>query len=353
MTYRILYSGSLVAGRTSLYRYRALERLNQDMVPFDLMKYPSRLQILNTLRNRLPIGPLISRLNADLLALVRREEPDVVWLDKPIYFTSATIRRVKESRALTVCYCLDNPFGPRNDGCWYQFYRTYRLFDLHCLIRNVDISRYREWGLNYVKTQLSYDPIEHFPPPSIWCDSDRDREVSYVGSPYEDRPNFLRTLIEKYKLPITISGPRWRNFFNRREYELYVRGGMLIDSEYREAIWKSKINLSFLTHLNEEDVSHKAFEIAACGGFLLALRCAGHQACFEEGKEAEFFSSIEECADKIRYYLAHPAERERIAQSGYERAIHSGYDNDTQLAKVLERIPVLPSRNVTSATPSF
>jgi len=40
MTYRILYySGSLVAGRTSLYRYRALERLNQDMVPFDLMKY--------------------------------------------------------------------------------------------------------------------------------------------------------------------------------------------------------------------------------------------------------------------------------------------------------------------------
>jgi len=76
---------------------------------------------------------------------------------------------------------------------------------------------------------------------------------------------------------------------------------MLKDAEYRENIWKSKINLSFITRENEEDVAHKAFEIAACGGFLLALRSPGHEACFQEGKEAEYFSSLEECAAKIRY----------------------------------------------------
>jgi spore maturation protein CgeB len=123
---------------------------------------------------------------------------------------------------------------------------------------------------------------------------------------------------------------------------------MLKDAAYRENIWKSKINLSFVTQFNEEDVAHKAFEIAACRGFLLALRTPGHQACFEEGREAEFFSSIEECADKIRYYLDHSAEREGIAARGCERAAQSGYDNETQLSRVLQKLHQqreLPSRS--------
>ena len=47
---------------------------------------------------------------------------------------------------------------------------------------------------------------------------------------------------------------------------------------------------------------------------------------------------MEECAEKIRYYLALPAEREQIAQRGRERAVRSGYDNDTQLARVIARL---------------
>jgi spore maturation protein CgeB len=142
----------------------------------------------------------------------------------------------------------------------------------------------------------------------------------------------------EYGFPVTISGPGWEKVFSKIKQKRYMRGGMLRDAEYRENIWKSKINITFITRMNEEDVAHKAFEIAACGGFLLALRSPGHQACFEEGKEAEFFSSLEECADKIRYYLEHPVEREEIARRGCERAMNSGYDNDTQLLRVLERL---------------
>jgi spore maturation protein CgeB len=122
---------------------------------------------------------------------------------------------------------------------------------------------------------------------------------------------------------------------------------MLKDADYRDNIWKSKINLAFITELNEEDVVHKAFEIAACRGFLLAQRSPGHEACFQEGKEAEFFSSPEECARKIRYYLEHPLERERIAIEGCERARQSGYDNDTQLSRVLDRLEEMRSHSAT------
>jgi hypothetical protein len=338
MARRILYIGHLAGGETSLYRLRTLERLGQQVIPFDMKRYEFRFGKLNALRNRFPVGPLIDRINADLLASVRNEKPDAVWFDKPILFTPATILRVKESVAQTVCYNQDNPFGPRHDGCWSLFYQVFRMIDLHCLFREVDIPRYRQWGLNYIKIQLSYDPREHFPPPSGWTDAQRSREVSYIGSPYEKRPQFLRALIETHKLPVVLSGPRWNKVLSKKELKLYTRGAMLKDAEYREAIWKSKINLAFITHLNEEDVSHKAFEIAACGAFLLALRTPGHQASFQEGKEAEFFSSEGECAEKIRYYLAHPAEREEIAANGCERAKRFGYDNDTQLARILARM---------------
>jgi len=338
MPLRILYVAPLESGGTCLYRYHALERLGQSILPFDISRYTPSGRIVNALRERFPVGPLISRINADLVATVRRELPEVVWLDKPTLLTPETIHSIRQTGALTVCYLQDNPFGPRNDGCWLQFYRIFKLLDLHCLLRTADIPRYQQWGLNFIKVQLSYDPAQHFPPPEGWTDKDRDREVSYIGSPYEDRPQFLRQLIEVHKLPVTISGPRWEKFLRADEYQRYLRGGMLKDAAYREGIWKSRINLAFLTHLNQEDVAHKAFEIAACQGFLLALRTAGHRLCFEEGKEAEFFSSVEECAAKIRYYLGHPTEREAIARRGCERARLCGHDNDSQLAQVMQRL---------------
>jgi hypothetical protein len=302
---------------------------------------------MNAILGRFPIGPLIAKVNADLVTAAQKEKPEIVWFDKPVLFTPATIRRVKELGALTVCSNQDNPFGPRNDGCWYQFYKIYRMLDLHCLFRNADIPRYQEWGLNYIKIQFSYDPREQFPSPPGWSDLDRTREVSYIGSPHEDRPQFLRSLIQEHKLPVTISGPGWERVFSKEERKRYTRGGMLRDAEYRENIWKSKINLAFISQLNEDDVAHKAFEIAACRGFLLAVRSPEHMACFDEGKEAAFFSSLEECASKIRYYLDHPAEREEIAWRGCERAKLSGYDNDTQLSRVLDKLTELrtPTNN--------
>jgi spore maturation protein CgeB len=267
--------------------------------------------------------------------MVRLQKPDVVWFDKPIRFTPATIHAIKQTGALTVCYNQDNPFGTLKERIWYQFYKVFRLFDLHCLFREADVPRYTQWGLSWIRTTLSFEPTIHFPPPVDWSDSHRTRSVSYIGSPFEDRPEFLRRLSEDKGLPVVIAGARWGRFLPPKIFRRLVSDGYLSDSQYREAIWQSRINLSFVTHFNEEDISHKGVEIAACGGFLLALRTDGHRALFDEDREAVFFSSLEECADKCRFYLNRSDLREQIAIRGRERAVRSGYDNDTQLARIL------------------
>jgi hypothetical protein len=335
---RILYVGDLSPGGTSASRYQALRRLSQHVQPFDLLRYVPASKVSRWLFFRYPAGPLIARVNRDLVEAVESFRPDLVWLDKPTAFTPETMRAIQRAGARSVFYVQDAPFGPRNDGCWRQFLKVYRMADLHCLFREADVVRYAAWGLPYIETMFSFDPVMHFPPPRGFGEDQRTREVSYIGHPHEQRPAFLLKLVREHGLTVFINGNRWKRALAPDEIAAFKIGGYLADEHYRAAIWASKINLSFVTEDNEDDIAHKAVEIAACGGFLLALRTPGHQAIFEEDREAVFFSSIEECADKCRYYLSRPDLREAIAARGHERAVRGGYDNDTQIARILNRL---------------
>jgi spore maturation protein CgeB len=339
---RILYVATLPPSSTSRFRFESLEHLDQEVLPFDLQQYEPRTRVAQLLQFRYPVGPIIALVNRELCKVAATFRPDVVWFDKTTLFTPGTMQVIHHGGAQIVFYVQDAPFGPRNDGCWWQFRRTYRMADLHCLLRQADIARYRAWQLPWIETMFSFDPRLHISPRSGFSDFDRDREVSYIGHPHERRPAFLLELARDHHLDIFINGNRWSRAFTPEESRYFTIGDFLASEHYRSAIWRSKINLSFVTEDNEDDIAHKAVEIAACGGFLLALRTPGHQAIFDEDREAVFFSSVEECADKARFYLNRPDLREAIAARGRERAVRSGYDNDTQLARILNRLDGKP-----------
>lgn len=335
---KLLYVGSLARGTVSKSRFLSLQRLLPDAEVFDLAPFTPTSRLWNALRIRLPIGPLVSKVNRALVETVRKTRPDIVWFHKPIYFTAETLLELKQLGAQLVCYNMDNPFGPRNDPGWMQFKRVYRLFDLHCVFRNADVARYRAWNLPFVKLIPSYEPSLHFPPPATWTDANRDRQVSFIGSPYEERPAFLRQLSDQFQLPLAIAGPRWEGIYPPSFARAHLTGGMLMDEEYTDGLWRSRVNLAFITRLNEDDVAHKTFEIAACGQFLLACRSEEHMAMLTEDSEAAYFSTVEECASKARFYLERPEVRQRFGERAHQRSVRSGYDNDTQLAKVLARL---------------
>jgi hypothetical protein len=75
MNHRILYIGSLTSGETSLNRFRALERLQQHVIPFDLTRYAYKSGKMNAILGRFPIGPLIAKVNADLVTAAQKEKP--------------------------------------------------------------------------------------------------------------------------------------------------------------------------------------------------------------------------------------------------------------------------------------
>jgi spore maturation protein CgeB len=108
-----------------------------------------------------------------------------------------------------------------------------------------------------------------------------------------------------------------------------------LGQEYVEVICRSKISLGFVSSSNRDQYTMRTFEIPACNGFLLAQRTDRHMELFIEGKEAEFFESTEECADKINFYLEHESARKRIADGGYNRCLKSDYSLNRSLSLAL------------------
>jgi spore maturation protein CgeB len=339
---RILYVAPLANGSFGLYRKKSLERLGHTIIPIDLARYESHGNPLwAKIRYRLQIGGTVSRLNQTVLHLAHEHNVDVAWFDKPLFIRIGTLQALRAQGIVTVDYMIDNPFGPRRDPGFRLYIRTIPDYDIHAQQRDSSVAEYRRRGApRVVKVQTAYEPSVHFAPPAKWSDKDRTRGVSFIGTPYDDRADFLTQLWAKYGLPVVITGPRvWEKKLGREALAaLYPQSGEFFDDAYREGIWRSKINLSFLTHSNQDEYAHKSFEIAACGGFLLAERSAGHAERFDEDREAVFFSGVEECADKCRFYLSNESARNRISQAGQRRAIASGYDNDTQMRRILEAV---------------
>ena len=340
---KIVYASGLSPNDSSLYRMWALERLGHQVVPLNAYEYQPGNPVVAKIAFRLVAGPWVNRLNRDLLQLVEREKPDLVWTDKLLGMQPKTLKKLHAMGIATVSYMIDNPFGTRQDPGWRLYIKDIPYYDLHVVQRDANIADYKaRGGRDVIKIQTAYEPTIHFPPPADWSDAQRDREVSFVGTPYDDRAETLAWLAEQ-AFGVAISGnPRqWQRALPAQTFAALYREGELYLQQYREAIWRSKINLSFLTWANQDEFVHKSFEIAGCGGFLLAERSDGHLQRFVEDEEAVFFTGRDELAAKISRYLPDEAARTRIAAAGRARAVRDGYHNDRQVELIVDRARTL------------
>jgi spore maturation protein CgeB len=113
------------------------------------------------------------------------------------------------------------------------------------------------------------------------------------------------------------SGKLWKNFaqiFLKKEGER-KRRKLMIDSPLN---WLDNFK-SFLGTFRTQ-IKGKNFEVPAVGGFLLTEDADNLKDYYEIGKEIACFKGIDDCLEKIKYYLNHDEEREKIARAGFQRA---------------------------------
>lgn len=201
---------------------------------------------------------------------------------------------------------------------------------------------YRALGANPIYFQEAANPTVYHP-----RDVAREHDVTFVGQRYGDRPELLEHLAS-HGVQVRVWGSGWleaaggtqtplaraRAWLGARIPELRPAepllrvGPPLGDDELVAMYSRSRISLGLSscgeTHRAAErilQVRLRDFEAPMSGAFYLVEAMDELAEFFEPDKEIVFYRDRHELVDKVRHYLAHPAEREAIRRAGLRRAL--------------------------------
>lgn len=341
---KILYVGQLFDGSTALHRLNGLRESGCEVecidttLPFRYAKRPTAIKRLAKFFFY-RTDALIDWKNVGhkMLAAAKTQKFDILWIDKGLGIRPEILRRFTDlsPRTRLVNYSPDDMNNPANQSSRYLSSMSY--YELHVTTKTYNLKELKDLGANDVFfVGKAFEPTIHYP--ILLTPEEREKlssDVMFVGSVESERFVSLRLLAQRgFSLGLHGGGIEWMQLAS--EYQnVSATTGFVASKDYSRLLCASKISLGFLRKQNRDRQTARSIEIPATGTFMLAERTDEHLELFEEGKEAEFFSSDEELIEKVEYYLAHDDERETIAAAGRERCLRSGYSNADRMKTVL------------------
>lgn len=168
-------------------------------------------------------------------------------------------------------------------------------------------------------------------------------DVGFIGTWSPKKARYLRSVVERTPdVNVRVWGNQWaERGGSLGRLERVVEARPVIGDLYALAIACTTINMGLLSEIRTgastgDLTTSRTFEIPACGGFMLHERTDEVLTFFEEGGEIACFGDEGEMVEKIRYYLSHDAEREKMRSAAYERCI-AEYSVDRLAAHIIRR----------------
>lgn len=342
---RILFVGEIEEGRTSVQRMNALKELGHEVTPINYLP-PMRADgkrhgILSRVLGKCGFPSDVCKMNRAIQEKSVERVFHVLWLEKTLSLRPQTLFRFRAQQPQCRCvfYTVDDMANPHNQSRYYR--KLVPGVDLYCTTKSFQLSELKlEGWRRVILVGNGYDSNTHRPyQASMHEEEEFGADVGFIGGFELDRYRQMLSLAQN-GVALRIRGSFWESVVDAHPL-LEISCGDLLGEDYRKAICATSINLCFLRKVNRDLQTTRSVEIPACGAFMLAERTKEHLEMFEEGREAEFFSSREELLEKVRYYLTHSDKRERIAVAGRQRCLTSGYSNTERLAAVLTELKSL------------
>ncbi len=275
------------------------------------------------------------KFNEELLGLVKKEKPDLffafMFTDELDFWTLEEIKRITTSLAW---------FADDHWRLWNYSRHYLPHFSWSITTWSKAPGIYARYGIrNIIRSQWACNPKLWKPVPV-----EQDIDVSFVGQRNSARQKIVDGLRQK-GIDVWVHGWGWPR-------------GRLSREEVVETLSRSKINLNFNTPLplfsknslgrilfrrsvnrlvldfrlidnfhswlgmRTPQIKARPFEIIGCRTFLISGYADDMKRYYEDGKEIVYYDgTIDDLAEKIKYYLSAREERERLAQAGYKRTL--------------------------------
>lgn len=299
------------------YIERAVEALGHEIIAIDEGRYlfPGRL------RQRLAFLENIDirHFNARVLHEAGECNPHVALMLGGERIQRETIERLSRRGIVTTLWTVDAPVA------FEPVLRSAAAYD-HVFCQGTEAIEILQ-GVGIASARwlpMACDPEFHQPVALTASEQTRyAHDVVFVGSHYPERETWFEALSG---VDLAIWGPGWEKVRDESPLKRSLRGAHTPPLAWGKIYSAAQIVLS--VHFQDPEgrfavhqASPRVFEAMACGAFVITDRQRDVLALFREGEHLVMADEPEELREKVRYYLDHAGERERIARRGREEVI--------------------------------
>ncbi len=232
-------------------------------------------------------------LNKKIMKIVKDEKPDYILFE--FGYDEISLKTFDKIREILPETKILAHLGDDN---WKfdDFSRYYSLFLDYVLVSEKDDSYYKKDGIKNTFF-IGGANLNMFKPLNI----KKKYDVTFIGNPIRDRPDFLRFLI-KNNINVKIFSELWSSYPDLKD----AWGGFLDEKKITEIINSSKINLNFsktfIKCKKNTQMKGRIFEVLACKSFLLTEHFDGIE-LYLDGADKISFKTKKELLEKINYFL--------------------------------------------------
>ena len=335
---KILYVGP--EDGTSLQRGLAFRRLGHDVTSLDpfraLESAPFPTHLTHIWVFKAGVFGFENIVKRYVVAQTNGETFDMIFVDAGELLGPATIEELRRIGKIVVNYNQDNPYVPRDGLRWRLFLKALPRYDLIATHKiSSATSATRAGARRVLVVREAADEVVHRP--IEMSEEDRLRfssKVAFIGTWMPERGPFMLRLVER-GVPLRIYGRRWQKAPEYAKLRPNIVLGNLEGYDYVKAVRGASIAIGLLSKGNEDLHTTRSLEIPAIGTLFCAERTSDHLAMYEEGEEAIFFDSPDECADLCLSLLGQPDRIAKIAEAGRKRVRQNGDFNENLLTRIV------------------
>ena len=293
---------------------------------------PAILRIVNWhLRGHRPTR--LSSFSRAVQARCLQIRPHVLISTGPAPLDHHCLKVLNQIGICTVNYSTDDPWNPSHYAPWFM--RALPHYQLVFTPRQANLSQFRSLGVGHVDyLPFAYDPKLHFldRPCDAGDHATFASDVLFVGGGDADRAPLFGSL-RRAGIQVALYGSYWNRYAETQD----LGRGQADVQTIRRATAAAKVCLCLVRRANRDGHVMRSYEIAACGGCLLAEDTPDHRRLFgAEGEGALYFSHPREMVEKAQWLLEHPEDRDRLARTAHQRVTRGANTYGDRLKTMLE-----------------